>query len=265
LAGVMGESEQAVDFGRYRLLPTQRLLVEGGVPVPLGGRAFDILTALVERHREVVSKDELMHRVWGGQVVEENTLAVHLSALRKALGDGKSGSRYIGTVPGRGYQFVAPIAAAAKAQVPSVGSLMPGNLPLPGALMVGREAALAEVAAALRSAPLVTLTGSGGIGKTRLALAVGQQLAVDFADGVWWVDLTPIGEPALVVGTVARVLGIQLGDAPPLPRLVAGLKGLRRLLILDNCEHVIAGVAALVVALREVAGVRVLTTSLSAL
>jgi len=136
---------------------------------------------------------------------------------------------------------------------------------LPGALMVGREAALAEVASALRSAPLVTLTGPGGIGKTRLALAVGQQLAADFAEGVWWVDLTPIGNPALVVGTVARALGIQLGDAPPLPRLVAGLKGLRRLLILDNCEHVIAGVAALVVALRAVAGVRVLTTSLEPL
>ena len=258
-------SEQVVDFGRYRLLPDQRLLVEGEIPVPLGGRAFDILMALVDRRSEVVSKDDLMRRVWGGQVVEDNTLAVHLSALRKALGDGKQGIRYIGTVPGRGYQFVAPVEAVPEAAATSPGAAMPGNLPQAGTVLIGREAALAEVVSALRSAPLVTLTGPGGIGKTRLALAVGQQLAVDFADGVWWVDLTPIGEPALVVGTVARVLGIQLGDAPPLPRLVAGLKGLRRLLILDNCEHVIAGVAALVVALREVAGVRVLTTSLSAL
>jgi len=255
-------SEQVVDFGRYRLLPDQRLLVEGEIPVPLGGRAFDILMALVDRRSEVVSKDDLMRRVWGGQVVEDNTLAVHLSALRKALGDGK---RYIGTVPGRGYQFVAPVEAVREAAAPSLEVASPGNLPRSGALLIGREAALAAVVSAIASAPLVTLAGPGGIGKTRLALAAGEQLAAEYTDGVWWVDLTAIGDPALVAGTVAQALGIQLGDAPPLPRLVAGLKGLRRLLILDNCEHVIAGVADLAVALREVGGVRLLATSLEPL
>ena len=253
----MSESEQAVDFGRYRMLPDQRLLVEGEIPVPLGGRAFDILMALVDRRSEVVSKDELMHRVWSGQVVEENTLAVHLSALRKALGDGKQGTRYIATVPGRGYRFVAPVEAAETSPEPAVS----GNLPRAATPLVGREEVLAEVVSAIGTAPLVTLTGPGGIGKTRLALAVGERVASLYPDGVWWVDLTAAGDPALVAGTVARALGIQLGDAPPLPRLVAGLKGLPRLLILDNCEHVIAGVAELAVALREVANIRLLATS----
>jgi len=265
LAGAMGESGQSVEFGRYRLLPAQRLLVEGEVPVPLGGRAFDILMVLVERHREVVSKDELMRRVWGGQVVEENTLAVHLSALRKALGDGKQGIRYIGTVAGRGYQFVAPVEAVREAETAPPKAASSGNLPQALALLIGRELALAQVVSAIGSARLVTLTGPGGIGKTRLALALGEHLASDYADGVWWVDLTAVGDPALVAGSVARALGIQLGDAPPLPRLVAGLKGLRRLLILDNCEHVIAGVAELAVALWEVVGVRLLATSLEPL
>ena len=100
---------QTIDFGEYRLMPAQRLLVGKGGPVPIGGRAFDILIALVERRSEIVTKDELMHQVWGGQVVEENTLAVHLSALRRALGEDRRGIRYIATVPGRGYRFLATV------------------------------------------------------------------------------------------------------------------------------------------------------------
>ena len=257
----MSEFEPMTDFGRYRLVPEQRLLLAEEVPVPLSGRAFDILVALVKRRREVVSKDELMRRVWGGQVVEENTLAVHLSALRKALSDGKQGIRYISTVPGRGYQFVAPVEAVQASLEPVV----PGNLPRAGALLIGRKAALAQVVSAIKAARLVTLTGPGGIGKTRLALAAGEHLAAEYAGGVWWVDLTAVGDPALVVGGVARALGVQLGGAPALPRLAAALKGLRRLLILDNCEHVIAGVAELAVTLREVEGVRLLATSLEPL
>jgi len=220
--------------------------------------------ALVYRRSEVVSKDDLMRRVWGDQVVEENTLAAHLSALRKALGDGKQGIRYIGTVPGRGYQFVAPVEAVRQAAA-SLEPAASGNLPRAAAPLIGREAALVQVVSAIGATPLVTLTGSGGIGKTRLALAVGERMAGLYPDGVWWVDLTAVGDPALVAGTLARALGIQLGDGPPLPRLVTGLKDLRRLLILDNCEHVIAGVAELAVALRQTEDVRLLATSLEPL
>src|SRR5882757_1433713 len=102
-------AESAILFGPYRLLAAQRLLLEGGKPVRLGGRAFDILTGLVERAGEVVSKEELIARAWPATYVEEANLKIQVSALRRALGDGQGDSRYVATVVGRGYNFVAPI------------------------------------------------------------------------------------------------------------------------------------------------------------
>src|SRR6202021_3499157 len=99
----------AISFGPYRLLAAQRLLLEGDKPVRLGSRAFDILTALVERAGELVGKQELITRAWPKTLVEEANLKIQVSALRRALGDGQGGRRFIATVPGRGYDFVAPI------------------------------------------------------------------------------------------------------------------------------------------------------------
>jgi DNA-binding winged helix-turn-helix (wHTH) protein len=261
----MDEGMQALDFGHYRLLPAKRLLTQGGVPVPLSGRAFDILMILIERREDVVSKDELMRRVWGQTVVEENTLAVHLSALRKALRDGKQGMRYIGTVPRRGYKFVAPVEAPCEDPAVAPQTIASGQLPQVDALLIGRDAQLAAVADSLRAAPLVTLTGPGGIGKTRLAVAVGERVRSAFSDGVCWVDLAPVTDMALVAGTVAQALGLPLGSAPALAQLAASLKGQRRLLILDNCEQIAAGAADLAVALRDAKEVRLLATSLEPL
>src|SRR5579862_1622828 len=99
----------AISFGPFRLLSAQRLLLEGDKPVRLGSRAFDILIALVERAGEVVSKEALISRVWPTTFVEEANLKIQVSALRRALGDGQGGNRYVVTVPGRGYNFVAPV------------------------------------------------------------------------------------------------------------------------------------------------------------
>ena len=99
----------AFSFGSFRLLPTQRLLLKGDKPVPLGSRAMDILISLVERATELVSKEELMARVWPNLFVEPANLTVHISALRRALHDGRDGNRFIINIPGRGYCFVAPI------------------------------------------------------------------------------------------------------------------------------------------------------------
>src|SRR5438132_12150794 len=101
--------EQAISFGPYRLLAAQRLLLEGDTPVRLGSRAFDTLAALVERAGEVVGKEELIARAWPQTFVEEANLKIQVSALRRALGDGQGGRRYVITVPGRGYNFVAPV------------------------------------------------------------------------------------------------------------------------------------------------------------
>src|SRR5271167_4705516 len=103
--------EPAISFGPFRLFPAQRLLLEGDRPVRLGSRALDILTALVERAGEVVGKNELIARAWPTTTVEEGNLKLQVSALRRALGDGQGGHRYVVTVPGRGYNFVAHIHA----------------------------------------------------------------------------------------------------------------------------------------------------------
>ena len=101
--------EPAISFGPFHLLPAQRLLLEAGKPVRLGSRALDILIALVERPGEVVGKDELMARVWPNTFVEEGNLKVQVAALRKTLGDGRPGQRYLVNIHGRGYVFVAPV------------------------------------------------------------------------------------------------------------------------------------------------------------
>src|SRR3954471_13214167 len=100
---------RAISFGPYRLIAAQRLLLEGDTPVRLGSRAFDILAALVERAGEVIGKEELIARAWPETVVEEANLKIQVSALRRALGDGQGGHRFVVTVPGRGYYFVAPV------------------------------------------------------------------------------------------------------------------------------------------------------------
>jgi DNA-binding winged helix-turn-helix (wHTH) protein len=108
-------SEQApashieISFGPFRLLPTQFLLLEGDKAVPLGSRALEILIVLLGRPGELVSKQELMARVWPNVFVEPANLTVHISALRRTLRDGQDGNRFIINIPGRGYSFVASV------------------------------------------------------------------------------------------------------------------------------------------------------------
>ena len=105
-----GATPTEVSFGPFRLLRTQFLLLEGDTPVPLGSRALEILIALLERHGELVSKQDLMARVWPNVFVEPANLTVHMSALRRALRDGQDTNRFIVNIPGRGYCFVASVA-----------------------------------------------------------------------------------------------------------------------------------------------------------
>jgi len=107
-----GARPSEVSFGPFRLLRSQLLLLEGDEPVPLGSRALCILIALLERPSKLVTKQELMARVWPNLFVEPANLSVHISALRRALRDGRDGNRFIINIPGRGYCFVAPIGSA---------------------------------------------------------------------------------------------------------------------------------------------------------
>ena len=114
--GPAGAASAKVSFGPFRLLPTQFLLLEDEKPVSIGSRALEILTVLLERPGELVSKQELMARVWPNVFVEPANLTVHMSALRRTLRDGRDGNRFIINVPGRGYSFVASVALAGRAK-----------------------------------------------------------------------------------------------------------------------------------------------------
>jgi predicted ATPase/DNA-binding winged helix-turn-helix (wHTH) protein len=251
---------QAYAFGPFRLRVARRELLAHGVPVSIGQRAFDILVALVSRRGELVTKDELMAEVWPGIVVEENNIQVHVSALRKVLSSAADGERYLVTVAGRGYRFVAPVqceAAEPAASAPSGATTAPAaspaptragnNLPQQATSLIGREADLVEIKARLASQRLVTLTGSGGVGKTRLAIEAGAALLDRYPDGVWMAELAPLDDPQLVTAIIAEVLAVNMsGEAAALESLVAALKSRQLLLIVDNCEHVIAEAAHVV-------------------
>src|SRR6266481_7725276 len=152
----MGESP--ISFGPYRLVAAQRLLLDGDKPVRLGSRAFDILAALVERAGEVVGKQELITRAWPKTLVEEANLKIQISALRRALGDGQGGHRYVVTVPGRGYNFVASVRLEESSRAPPPPRMAPTavhNLPFAVTRMIGREEAVAALVSRLSRQRLV--------------------------------------------------------------------------------------------------------------
>ena len=253
---------EAFAFGPFRLLAARRELLAHGVPVTLGQRAFEILLLLVSRHGQLVTKDELMAEIWPGVVVEENNIQVHISAVRKVLAAAGDGDRYLLTVAGRGYRFVAPVtresagevkaAAVADQSAPAGADIgaATNNLPQQLTSLIGREADLAEIKARLSDHRLVTLTGSGGVGKTRLSIEAGRGLFDRYPDGVWLAELAPLNDPQLVTSIIADVLGISLSaTTSALDTLTSGLKTKRLLLIIDNCEHVIAEAARIAEAL----------------
>jgi predicted ATPase/DNA-binding winged helix-turn-helix (wHTH) protein len=256
---------QTISFGPFRLLTEQRLLLDGDRPVRLGSRAFDILAALVERPGEVVGKEQLIARAWPQTFVEEANLKIQMSALRRALGDGQGGNRYVITVPGRGYNFVAPVRreeTLRAASAPPAPSRTPHNLPFAVTRMIGRDDAVAALLARLSRERLVTIVGAGGIGKTTVALAVAERMMASYEHGVWLVDLAPLGDPRLVASAVATVLGLEIRSENLLHGLVAKLKDKRMLLVFDNCEHVIDATAGLAAAILSGApGVSILATS----
>src|SRR5882762_11243045 len=186
----------AISFGPFRLLAKQRLLLEGDKPVRLGSRAFDILAALVERAGQVVGKEELIGRAWPKTFVEEANLKIQVSALRRVLGDGQGGRRYIATIPGRGYNFVAPVRFEKPAEASPAATIALAaahNLPLAATRMIGREEVVATLVSRLSRERVLTIVGPGGIGKTTVALAVAERMISDYEHGVWLIDLAPVG------------------------------------------------------------------------
>lgn len=258
-------AERTISFGPFHLSPAQRLLLEGENEVRVGSRALDILIALTERAGELLGKNELMAHVWRDTFVEESNLKFQVGTLRRALGDGRGGRRYIATSPGQGYRFVAPIRVA---ETPAPAAPAPDpirrnhNLPARLTRLIGRADAVRRIVALIERHRLLTIVGPGGIGKTSVALAAAEALINGYEHGVWLIDLAPLADPRLVPSALVTVLGFDIRSDDPVPGLVAALRDRRLLLVLDNCEHVIEAAATLAVAiLKGAPGVGILTTS----
>jgi predicted ATPase/DNA-binding winged helix-turn-helix (wHTH) protein len=254
----------ALAFGPFRLHIAQRRIEKDGSPLHLSARALDILAMLVEQAGTVVSKNELMTRVWPGAVVDESSLRVHVAALRKALGDGEASARYLATVSGQGYCFVAKVSRAdgARPSIVTPASAKVHSLPARPSQMVGRDQTVDEISDRLTSKRFVTIVGPGGIGKTTVAVSTGHALLTQFAGQVHFIDFGAIRDPALVPSIVASVLGLPSRSSDPSDSLVAFLRGRRLLLILDCCEPVIEASAALAERLyKEAPQLHILATS----
>jgi predicted ATPase/DNA-binding winged helix-turn-helix (wHTH) protein len=258
-------AEPEFSFGPFRLLPAQQILLEGRAPVRIGSRALEILTALVEHAGQLVSRGDLIARAWPNTFVEEANLNVHIGALRRALGEGQPGNRYVATVPGRGYRFVAPVKlseSGVQAVLRADAAMRAHNLPAASTRLIGRADA---VDALLRQVPkyrFVTVVGPGGIGKTTVALAAAEALLGAYKHGVWFVNLAPLRDPHFVPGALASALELTIHSGDPMPALVAHLRDKQMLIVLDSCEHLVEAAAAFVEPIIGGApGVQVLVTS----
>ncbi|WGD50309.1 winged helix-turn-helix domain-containing protein [Bradyrhizobium sp. CB1650] len=222
----------------------RELRVRGSI-VPVGGRSFEILQILVQAAPKHVTKDELMSRVWPGSMVNENTIEVHISAIRKALGKDRDLLR---TASGRGYRLIGNwiVTSGAVRRPQPVGQsagVASTSLPSFSSELFGRGAALEDLRGSLSANRLVTVTGPGGIGKTRLAIDAARGLLRDFHGQCAFVDLAPLVDPALVPSTVSTALGLPHGAEVSPAAIARAIDQQPFLIVLDNCEHVIDAVA----------------------
>jgi len=258
------EASQIYRFGPFALDAGRRELLQGGAVVPLGMRAFDVLLALIERRGRLVTKDELMKAIWPGAIVEENTLAAQIASVRRTLGDGKSGARYVLTVQARGYRFVGLVSEdPIRTDSTEMGELQPqpsavdarptnrgSNLPFQVTPLVGRDAELDTIKGALSRSRSVTLTGAAGVGKTRVTCQVGFDLVDSYPDGVWLCEFAALSSAQLLSETVAGVLAVSVPAGLDAIELIATyLKEKKALLIFDNCEHLVEAAGGVATAL----------------
>lgn len=233
-------------FGPFRLRAARQQLLEAGKPLRIGGRALDILTTLVDQAGELVTKDELVARVWPNTVVDEANLRTQIGLLRRVLGDGQAGARYVATVAGRGYRFVAPVTVEIERRIdaiPNISLARLNNLPIRLSRIIGRTENVADISSRLQRRRFVTIVGPGGIGKTTVALAVAEGMPELYSDGVFFADLAPLAEASLIPSLLASIIGLASVSEDLLSGLVAALRPKRILLILDSCEHLVEAVA----------------------
>ena len=238
-------SRGAVEFGPFRYEPLQRQVHSPEGPLRIGSRALELLDALLEEPGRLYTRDELVSRVWQRTVVEETSLRVHMSALRRQLRERCQATSYITTVPGQGYAFTAPVRRAAIDDAPTIPA-HPSTRAIPLGIHapIGRDDALARVATLAAQARLVSVVGPEGVGKSTVVNAVAAAIGGRYVDGVLRVDLGGGAEPSQVLVDACRAGGLCPAAAPAAPE--DALHGRRMLIVLDHGDHAIDAVAALV-------------------
>ncbi|WP_310197496.1 winged helix-turn-helix domain-containing protein [Ancylobacter sp. 3268] len=233
-------------FGPFRLAPGRQLLLRNGLQVRIGGRALDILTLLVRRPGEVVTKNELIEFVWPNTFVLEANLKVNVAALRKILSE-EASEAYIATVAGRGYRFVASVEIERDRMTPAPQLVSRGAKSLPKApSLIGRAGEIEQIISAVSAARSVSIVGPGGVGKTAIALAVAHRLSDVYAHGVAFIDLSTVGDAQYAIAAIASGVGVRQRSEDTLSEVIDLLHGREMLLILDNCEHLISAVTTVV-------------------
>jgi predicted ATPase/DNA-binding winged helix-turn-helix (wHTH) protein len=257
---------KVLSFGPFELSIGTRLLTNGAKVVPLGARAMDLLIVLVEQANKVVGRRTLIERVWPKRGVEQVSLRVHISALRKALDQSDPGRRYIANVPGRGYSFVVPVTALFPQTSGDIKPSSRSRLPARLTRMLGRGDSLAEIQMKLAEQKFVTIVGPGGIGKTTVAVAVAHEMSTIFNGQTYFIDLSALGGASLVAPAVATALGVSVRTNDVVPVVIDRLQEAPTLIILDCCEHLIDAASALAEELiRRVPTLHLLATSREAL
>jgi predicted ATPase/DNA-binding winged helix-turn-helix (wHTH) protein len=227
-------------FGPFELNVAERSLKKANQVIPLGGRAYDILIALLENAGESVGKAELIARAWPDVTVEEGSLRVHLSTLRKVLGDGQFGNKYIASIQGHGYRFIAPVTRLPADHDRGNASAGMSNLPPALGRMVGRDNVVLEIQGLLQTEQrLITILGAGGIGKTTVALSVGHGALADLSGAAFFVDLSTVNDKEHLIAAIASAVGLDSQLVDPKEALLNFLRPRRLLIILDSCEHLI--------------------------
>jgi predicted ATPase/DNA-binding winged helix-turn-helix (wHTH) protein len=245
------DSFETYQVGPFTLVPSMSSLMRDGKNVRIGQKPFEILVALVKGRGRLLTKADLLDAIWPDQIVEENCLQAHMSALRKVLGADRD---LISTEFGKGYRLAESRLSTQHKQRERFSPLPVSLLP-----MVGRTREVAELAQILQRSRLVTITGTGGIGKSRTAIEIASSLGDDFPGGVCLIELSLIADPSLIASTVISSLRLIPSDTAPSSDHDDVEEEL--LLVLDNCEHALEEVCNALLTVRAFPHVKVLSTS----
>ncbi len=236
-----------VQFADFEFNPAEHTLLHLGHRVAIEPQSFAILNLLLAHPNQLVTRDQLLEQVWGHRYVSDSALSTQIKAVRRVLGDTGRERKYVETVRGRGFRFIAEVLPITPPGEPAgVTNLGAERTPL-----LGRDTEKSELLARLGNQRWVSVLGLGGVGKTRLVKAVGHDTLTEFSDGVWWIDLVAASDSDSLFTCIAHTLNLAIRLDEGITALARYLTDRQLLLILDNCEHIVEDVAHLLNQLLE--------------